>query len=194
MFSYTFHPVFLTVLMLLPALPITGLSHTLQCPKLRYTVKKNISECAKFRCWQRWHRTKARGSRNFPIPTSFGSRHRCQHRTFAKLFYSVAESITERGGGGYFSLCTDVWTHLNGFRILQWSTDISYLARRTEKQYWRKIEFTHHISTEPFFLLLDCSPWCIVWPRPLPSLLYMTVMPEALGFSRLMYCTTSAPV
>ncbi len=56
-----------------------------------HTVKKAMSECAKFRCWQRWRWTKRRGSRNFPIPTSFSSRHRCPHRNFAKLFLQCAE-------------------------------------------------------------------------------------------------------
>ncbi len=54
-----------------------------------YTVKNSTSECTKFRCWQRWRRTKRRGSRNFPTPTSFGSRHRCPHQNFGRLFYSV---------------------------------------------------------------------------------------------------------
>ncbi len=58
-----------------------------------YTVKKAVSECAKFRCWQRWHRTKRRGSRNFPTPTSFGSRLRCPHRNFPKLFLQCMEPI-----------------------------------------------------------------------------------------------------
>ncbi len=49
-------------------------------------VKKAMSERAKLRCWQRWRRTKRRGSRNFPTPASFSSRHRCPHRNFAKLF------------------------------------------------------------------------------------------------------------
>ncbi len=70
------------------------------------TVKKATSDCAKFRCWQRWHRTKRRGSRNFPTPTSFGSRHRCSQRNFAKLFYSV---IGPEGKDGFLytsSLCS----------------------------------------------------------------------------------------
>jgi hypothetical protein len=50
------------------------------------TVKKAMSECTKFRCWQRWGRTKGRGSRNFSTHTSFGSRHRCPHRNIAQLF------------------------------------------------------------------------------------------------------------
>jgi hypothetical protein len=71
--------------------------------------KKAMSECAKFRCWQRWRRTKRRGSRNFPTPTSFGSRHRCPHRNFAKLFlqctvlYSgVYHRITAYSDGVYY--------------------------------------------------------------------------------------------
>ncbi len=55
-------------------------------PKCNIHCKKAMSECAKFRCWQRWRRTKGRGSRNFPTPTSFGSRHRCPHQNFAQLF------------------------------------------------------------------------------------------------------------
>ncbi len=52
-------------------------------------IKKAMSECARFRCRQRWCRTKGRGSRNFPNPTSFGSRHRCPQRNFAQLFLTV---------------------------------------------------------------------------------------------------------
>jgi hypothetical protein len=53
------------------------------------TVKKSMPEYAKFRCWQRWRRTKGRGRRNFPSPTLFGSHHRCcPHRNFAQIFYS----------------------------------------------------------------------------------------------------------
>ncbi len=59
--------------------------------KYSYTVKKARSECAKFRCWQRWRRTKRRESRNFPTPTSFGSRHRCPHRNFPKLFLQCTD-------------------------------------------------------------------------------------------------------
>jgi hypothetical protein len=59
----------------------------------RRTVKKVMSECAKFRCWQRWRRTKRRGSRIFPTPTLFGSRHRCPHRNFAKLFLQCTRSM-----------------------------------------------------------------------------------------------------
>jgi hypothetical protein len=60
-------------------------------PKCNIHCKKALSDCAKFRCWQRWRRTKGHGSRNFPTPTSFGSRHRCPHQNFAQLFYSVTE-------------------------------------------------------------------------------------------------------
>jgi hypothetical protein len=55
--------------------------------------KKAMSECAKFRCLQRWRRTKGCGSGNFPTPTSFGSRHRCPHRNFAQLFFTVYPEI-----------------------------------------------------------------------------------------------------
>ncbi len=47
----------------------------------------------KFRCWQRWRRTKRRESRNFPTPTSFGSRHHGPHRNYAKLFFTVWRRI-----------------------------------------------------------------------------------------------------
>jgi hypothetical protein len=60
----------------------------------------HMSKCAKFRCWKRRRRTKRRGSRNFPTPTSFGSRHRCLHRHFAKLFFRVHQlqrPIIEKG-------------------------------------------------------------------------------------------------
>ncbi len=50
-----------------------------------------MSECAKFRCWQRWHRTRGRGSRNFPTPTSLGSRHRWPHRNLAQLFLQCSK-------------------------------------------------------------------------------------------------------
>jgi hypothetical protein len=60
-----------------------------------YTVKKAMAECAKLRCWQRRCRTKGRGSRNFPTPTSFGSRHRCPHRNFAKLFLQCTRTRSD---------------------------------------------------------------------------------------------------
>jgi hypothetical protein len=71
--------------------PLESLRHTLWSQRVNVEswmlhCKKAMSECAKFRCGQRWRRTKGRGSRNFPTLTSFGLRHRCPHRNFTQLF------------------------------------------------------------------------------------------------------------
>jgi hypothetical protein len=55
-----------------------------------------MSECAKFRCWQRWRRTKGRGSRNFPNP----------HVVWFAPPLSTSEFRTD------FLQCSFGWTHL----------------------------------------------------------------------------------